>query len=176
MLFGNKQPEIKITDRIYISSAEKQLAIVENARNEMDVVIVAWFDDSYSQIQSLLSSNNLETEIYLAKQVAAHNALNKTVLFVEHYPLSVKETELLAWLQLKETVFYSALDEPLFKYFGGEGLVSMIKKLGLSENEAIEHPMITNAIKNAQEKLEKAVPFEHPSQSQAEWFSKNIME
>lgn len=175
MLFGSNSTKIKVTDRIYISSAAKQTAFIEKLRSETDVIIIAWFDESYSKIQSLISSNNLQTEIYLAREVAEHNARNKTVLFFEHYPLSQKETELLARLQLKETVFYSALDEPLFKYFGGDALVAMVKKLGLSKNEDIEHPMITNAIKNAQEKLAKQTLVEQFAQSQAEWFSKNIV-
>jgi preprotein translocase subunit SecA len=78
-------------------------------------------------------------------------------------------------LQLKQAIFYSALDEPLFKFFGGDRISSMIEKLGLSENEAIEHQMISTAIKNAQEKISKQVVIDYSAQSQAGWFSKNIV-
>jgi hypothetical protein len=35
--------------------------------------------------------------------------------------------------------------------------------------------MITNVIKNAQEKISKQVVIDHTAQSQADWFSKNIV-
>jgi hypothetical protein len=114
-------------------------------------------------------------EIYIAREIAAHHVQNKDVLFFEHYPLSTKEDELLERLQLTEAVFYSSLDEPIFMHFGGEKMISLLEKMGFSENEAIEHTMVSAAIKNAQEKISKEVMIEHAAQSQAEWFSKNIV-
>jgi hypothetical protein len=175
MLFDKKQAKVKIIDRVFISSNAKQNAVVEKLRNQSNLVIINWFDESYSQVQSLIQSNNLQAEIYLAREIVAHNIQNKLVLFFEHYPLLAKETELIERLQLIEAVFYSALDEALFKHFGGDRLVSMVQQLGLSENEAIEHSMITSAIKNAQEKLSKEIIVEHFAPSQAGWFSKNIV-
>jgi preprotein translocase subunit SecA len=60
-------------------------------------------------------------------------------------------------------------------HFGGEKMISLMEKMGVSENEVIEHPMISAAIKNAQEKISKEIIVEHAAQCQAEWFSKNIM-
>ena len=92
MLFGNNPAKAKITDRIYISSGAKQFAIMAKARNQSDLMIIAWFDESYSQMQSLLSSNSLDTEIFLAREIAPNSMRSKTVVFFEHYPLSAKET------------------------------------------------------------------------------------
>jgi hypothetical protein len=173
--FGKKEIKIKIIDRVFISSKAKQYAIQEQIRNYPDRIIITWFDESYEQIKALLQSNNLKAEIYLSREIPAHNILNKKVLFLEHHPLVEKEKELLEKLQLKQAIFYSALDEPLFKFFGGDRISSMIEKLGLSENEAIEHQMISTAIKNAQEKISKQVVIDYSAQSQAGWFSKNIV-
>lgn len=170
-----KKIKTKITDRVFISSKAKQHAIQEQLCNYPDTVIITWFEESYEQIESLLQFNNFKAGIYLSREIAAHNILNKKVLFLEHHPLVEKEKEMLEKLQLKEAIFYSALDEPLFKHFGTDRIISIVERLGLSENEGIEHTMITNAIKNAQEKISKQVVIDHTAQSQADWFSKNIV-
>ena len=54
-------------------------------------------------------------------------------------------------------------------------MISLMEEMGLSKNEAIEHPMISTAIKNAQEKISKEIIVDYPALSQAEWFSKNIV-
>lgn len=46
--------------------------------------------------------------------------------------------------------FYVALDDPLMKNFGGEVLSAMFKRLGVDENDGLEHPMISRAIAQAQ--------------------------
>lgn len=173
--FGKKELESKVIDRVFVSSAAKQNAIIVNVRDQKRLVMVTWFEESYSQVQDLLQSNNLEADIYLAREVAAHNIQNSMVLFWGHYPFPSKENEVLQRLQLKEVIFYSSLDEPFFLYFGGEKKISLMHQMGISENEAIEHPMISAAIRNAQKKISSEIIVEHTAMSQAEWFSKNIV-
>jgi hypothetical protein len=79
------------------------------------------------------------------------------VVFAEHYPLREKEQALFEKLQLNPAIVYSSLTEPLFKAFGGENIISLVQKLGIDENEAMEHKMISNYIIKAQEKLKKKV-------------------
>jgi preprotein translocase subunit SecA len=50
----------------------------------------------------------------------------------------------------------------------------MMESLGMKEDEAIEHPMITQSIANAQEKIEAKVSFEQSARSQAEWMDRNL--
>jgi hypothetical protein len=173
--FWKKETKTKIIDRVFLSSEAKYSAILQQICDPSNVVIVTWFEESHGSIEARVQSNHLNAEIYLAREIAAHNIQGKTILFAEHHPLITKQKELLQKLRLKEAVFYSALDEPFFKHFGGDRMISMMEKLGLSGNEAIEHHMITNAIKNVQEKIAKEVIIEHSAQSQAEWFSKNIV-
>jgi hypothetical protein len=173
--FGKKEIKTKIIDRVFISSKAKQGVILEQISVDPETIIVTWFDNSYAEIKNLVQSNNLKAEISLSREISAHNIAGKKVLFYEHHPSINKERELLEKLQLKEAIFYSALEEPLFKHFGGNRIISMMEKLGLSENEAIEHQMISSAIKNAQEKISQNAVLDHSAQSQADWFSKNIV-
>jgi preprotein translocase subunit SecA len=50
----------------------------------------------------------------------------------------------------------------------------MMGNLGMKEDEAIEHPMITQSIANAQEKIEAKVSLEQSARSQAEWMDRNL--
>ncbi|MEG0771857.1 preprotein translocase subunit SecA [Clostridium sp.] len=50
--------------------------------------------------------------------------------------------------------FYIALEDDLMRIFGTERLATVVDKLGLSEEDAIESKMVTGAIENAQKKVE----------------------
>ena len=50
--------------------------------------------------------------------------------------------------------FYVSLEDDLMRIFGSERLSPFLEKLGLKDGQAIEHPMISKAIENAQKKVE----------------------
>ncbi|MFB2578382.1 MULTISPECIES: preprotein translocase subunit SecA [unclassified Acinetobacter] len=50
--------------------------------------------------------------------------------------------------------FYLSLEDDLMRIFAGERMTNMFRSMGLQENEAIEHKMVSNAIENAQRKVE----------------------
>jgi len=75
-----------------------------------------------------------------------------------------------------ELCFHISLDDPLLKYFGGASLQSLLEKLGLSADGCISHPLVTRAIRNAQEKIERKVPRELPAESIQDWFKYNLPE
>ena len=52
------------------------------------------------------------------------------------------------------SIFYISLQDELMRIFGGESIDGMLKKLGLKENESIDHPWINKAMARAQEKVE----------------------
>ncbi|MHC1720255.1 MAG: preprotein translocase subunit SecA [Clostridiaceae bacterium] len=53
-----------------------------------------------------------------------------------------------------ESRFYVSLEDDLMRIFGSDKLQGIVEKLGLQEDEAIESKMISNAIENAQKKVE----------------------
>lgn len=53
-----------------------------------------------------------------------------------------------------ESRFYVSLEDDLMRIFGSEKLQSIVDKLGLDEDEAIESKMVSSAIENAQKKVE----------------------
>jgi preprotein translocase subunit SecA len=50
--------------------------------------------------------------------------------------------------------FYLSLEDDLLRIFGGDRLTSIMNRLGMEEDEPIEHSMISKAIENAQRKVE----------------------
>jgi preprotein translocase subunit SecA len=50
--------------------------------------------------------------------------------------------------------FYLSLEDNLMRIFASERMAGMMKKLGMEEGEAIEHPWVSRAIENAQRKVE----------------------
>lgn len=52
------------------------------------------------------------------------------------------------------TRFYLALDDSLMRIFASPRLAGMMRKLGMTEDDAIEHGMVTRGIENAQRKIE----------------------
>ena len=52
------------------------------------------------------------------------------------------------------SLFYISLQDELMRLFGGNQIDGMLKKLGLKENESIDHPWINKAMESAQKKVE----------------------
>ncbi|MFK4203999.1 preprotein translocase subunit SecA [Acinetobacter junii] len=50
--------------------------------------------------------------------------------------------------------FYLSLEDDLMRIFAGDRVVAMMRAMGLQENEAIEHKMVSRSIENAQRKVE----------------------
>ena len=53
-----------------------------------------------------------------------------------------------------ESQFFISLEDDLMRLFGSERLMDVFTKLGVPENEQIQHSMLTSAIEKAQQKIE----------------------
>jgi hypothetical protein len=103
------------------------------------------------------------------------------IIVAEHHPRYSPDQSIIDLAQRatygSELCFHIALDDPLLKYFGGgSSLQSLLEKLGLSADGCISHPLVTRAIRNAQEKIERKVPRELPAESIQDWFKYNLPE
>ena len=52
------------------------------------------------------------------------------------------------------SIFFISLQDELMRIFGGDSIDGMLKKIGLKENESIDHPWINKAMERAQKKVE----------------------
>ena len=174
-LFGNKKDSVKISDSIFIKESAKWNACLEAYNKDVSLICVAWFEETQQKLQAYLTAQNASgPQIILYRQATSHLLNTKPVIFIEHYPLHEKETTLFTSLNLNEVKIFSSLDEPLFQYFGGNKIIGIMEKTGINENESLEHPLITTALKNAQEKIAKKITIEQSALSQSEWFKRNL--
>ncbi len=174
-LFKKKEQSLKITDRIWMSEPCKLKAFAAEWKKNKETVFISWFDETLREIEKEIAKETTEQPLlFTAREVTAPHIAGKPVVFAEHYPLPQKENDLFEHLGLKEVWIWSALDEPLFHRFGGEKIIQMMKAMGMKEEEAVEHAMISKAIRNAQEKIEKKVLLEQTAHSQKDWLQKNF--
>ena len=52
------------------------------------------------------------------------------------------------------SIFYISLEDELMRIFGADSIDGMLKKLGIKDNESIDHPWINKAMERAQQKVE----------------------
>lgn len=174
-LFGKKKDTIKVNDVVFISTTSKWQACLDAFKINPSVIFITWFDETRQQLQAFLKEKHVEkATTLLYRETNTHSVSGKQIIFAEHYPLKEKEEMLYTSLNLSEVKVFSSLEEPIFQYFGGGRMMELMKKLGVQENEPIEHPTIGMALKNAQEKLAKKVSVESGANSQSAWFNKNI--
>ena len=176
-LFGKKekdQPRGIFTDRTYVNTKAKMNACADLAKKDA-AVFITWFPDTTRKFKAFFTEQGIEGDrIIEARQVHAALLVDKTAVFAEHHPLHSKEIELISNWSQDHFVVFSAMDEPLFKHFGSEKMIPLMKLLGMKEEEAIEHSFVSKSIIKGQDKIASQVTIELTANSQAEWMERNI--
>lgn len=131
------------------------------------------------QVVFLLQGNVLATSAMLDNVLKSLSIKGKPlILFSSHYPLPAQEEKVIQKLKLllphSSNTFYSSLDEPVFKLFGGENLAALLEKLGMKEDEIIEHSMVSRSMERARQKLQTMVKHETTATTEEEWFNINV--
>ncbi len=177
-LFGKKDEGADnhvFVDRAYVSTKAKMNACAELARKEPDRLFICWFADTAVKFKEFFVQQGLdEALITETHHLHASKLLNKKPVFVEHYPLHTKELELIRNWDTEKIIVFSAMDEPLFRHFGSDKLIPLMKMMGMKEDEVIEHSMVSKSIIKGQEKIAERVSLEQAAVSQEEWMRKNI--
>ncbi len=177
-LFGKKESADKdhlFKDCAYMNTEAKMKACAILAKENEMVIFIAWFSETAKQFKDYFSSNGLhENRIIEAKYLTAAQLKTYTPVFTEHYPMHSKEENFVLNWDIKNIMVYSAMDEPLFKHFGSEKLIPLMKMMGMKEDEVIEHSMVSKSIINGQKKIEEQVSFEQSAASQGDWMERNL--
>jgi len=174
-LFSKKESLPPQRDISWMSKEAKALGLVELLNEKTNVLVLAWFSETQSYFDTFLKDKGISHEILLAKSVHSSSLQGKPIVFLEHYPIDSKEVAFIKDANATEITFLNALDEPLFKQFGGTNIVALMEKMGMEKNEKIEHSLIGTSIKNIQKKIEKKLIVENSANSQEEWFRRNVL-
>jgi hypothetical protein len=170
-LFGKKSGSVKIIDKIWMSETAKQNAIRAEAQKSNEITWIYWFDETGEKIESAIDES-LRHNLISARQVTSSQVGNSRVIFLEHYPLREKENQLFEKLKLSKAEIWSALDEPMFKAFGADRVITLMKQMGMKESESVEHEMISKSIRSAQDKFAKKTTLDHGARSQSDWLNR----
>jgi len=102
------------------------------------------------------------------------------IIVAEHHPLRSRDEQLInaaATLACQsQLTFHISLDDPLLVHFGVSSVQHLFKQLGMGEETCLSNPLITSAIRRAQEKIESGTPKDLPAHSIADWFKYNYAE
>ncbi len=157
----------RVTD--FLSTHQVPYFLIESGRvsdalNETKTVLVA---------QAIFFQSSEGSE--LINRLSAKGPLH--FLFYGHYPLPTKENKLIEKIRSTKPysiTFYSSLDDAAMEIFGGARITELMEKLGMKDDEPIEHAMVTKSMERARLKIEEKVTHEQLAESESEWFSKNV--
>jgi hypothetical protein len=187
--FKKKDQLQRQNDLVYISRAvadEMLVKYLEKNVSQQAVVLLYFFDETLKRLQHRIPAMTMLKAEKLMNDLASRSAVKAKpapmLVFAEHYPLSSTEDAVLAEIgnifgeeaANVKVQFYTALDEPMMKIFGADKIIDLVKKMGMKDDEAIAHTMVTKSIHNAQEKLNSKVTAEIRCNSAEEWMKVNV--
>ena len=157
-----------VHDKIWVTEKAKFNACINFKKDNPDLLFVAWFEETKDNLQAYFKDHNIDTEILLVDRLSL-NHHEKDFIFVEHHPLQAEEHRIADKFAKKEITVLSSLEDPIFRLFGGDRIIDLMKKMGINENEMLEHDMISNSIMKAQEKIAAKSTINAFARSQKEW-------
>ncbi len=169
---------------LILAHFQSTLSLMESALRARSIGYGSYSSFDFSTLLNRGASAN-SSEVWLGLSSSFQNPIfsidSKTellVIFPEHHPRRSRDQHLLDLLDAspckKEIVFHTALTDPLMIHFGGERIQDLMRRMGADEELEISHPLVSNAISNAQEKIDKQVQQEIQTQSDADWFKYNL--
>jgi hypothetical protein len=176
-LFGGKDKSAtaNLRDKVLITRAGKEKVITGLVQANPATRLVYWFRETGQHYRQLLESAGLPTQgVIDARTIRVDESSAAQIVFIERYPMAAKEVETLANWPDQTYPAYSSLDEPLFLHFGSERIAGVMKSLGMKDDEAVEHGMISQSLARGQEKIANQVSFDQGANSQSEWMRKHI--
>ena len=200
LFFKKKKPTFK--NVVWMSEEAKQNAITKLvssiSTNEVCVVFSS-FADSLEDLRTYCKLNNVKTREMqsitdysagailniinantLQERTFAKVIVSGNVHFIalEHYPVTrindaLYQAAIKAFEQSEPQVYIS-LDSPAMASFGSDRIKELMTRMGATDGEKIEHPMIDKSIVKALEKVDKSVRNETKANSETDWYAKNF--
>ena len=194
-MFGRKKKHnVHYRDFIWMTAAIKIQKLLSQIEEGKPIIIVSSFEKSLDELQSInptlkkleaLSDFSINAGPWLinSKLILETTSFQQAItdevqiIFTEHYPMPEKDSEIIAKTAAvfnnTKINFYISLEDPLMRLFNSDKLISMMKSLGLAEDDVIEHKMISKSIVNAQKKMAKKVSFEQHYDDEEAWYRMN---
>ena len=194
-MFGRKKKHnVQYQDYIWMTAEMKTKKLLALADDGKPVFIISSFDKTLKHLQTLKPSfkileslsdtdNNSGPWLLNSKKILEAPISQPIysgevhIAFTEHYPMPDKDHEIISktasFFKNSTITFHISLEDLLMRLFNAERIMGIMKSLGINENEAIEHRMISSAIVNAQKKLAKKITFEQQHDDEEAWYRVN---
>jgi hypothetical protein len=192
--FKKAPPELPSVDRVYLDEGARMRALLTEAARG-PTLLAAPFPDDEDTLAGALAAAGLaftrvtdlprpwgEASITLVRAAWIGRLVGRApegtqALVYGHFPHPAEDRALREGIAAHVSaapVYYSALDEPLVRRFGGEHTAEVVRGLGLGPDEAVEHVMVTNALARARERVGKQVTTPLDAPSAAAWLDRNL--
>ncbi|GAB4138136.1 MAG: hypothetical protein Fur0041_13050 [Bacteroidia bacterium] len=187
-IFGKKEPS-RYQAKVLVTRSVLNHLLAEHIRSGNTMVVV-FFHSTQHMIEKELNDLSLQNKIIHADQISEGMGLpsirqllsvpGNAVILGERFPLKAYENEIADRISSTGATLpldaFGALDDAFFLHFGGERIASMMKSMGMKDDEIIEHSMIEKSIENAQDKIAKKVLVTSKANSPEDWFRLHIQQ
>jgi len=152
---------IDMDDRVYKTKKEKYAAVIDEIQAMVEQgrpVLVGTTSVEISELLSrMLNMDGRGTDIKLTPEVKAAGGL--AIIGTERHESRRVDRQLRGRAGRQgdpgSSVFYVSFEDQLMRLFATDRVMKMLDTLGLQEGERIESRMVTNAIGNAQKRVEE---------------------
>ena len=164
----------EVLDICHTTDNAKRNALVNLAKTDNAYIFLCWFSETKSLLEEQFALEGIDLKrLQLAERFVGHSISDNKKLMVEHHPNRRKEELFFEGLNVSKIEIYNSLNEAIFQSANVSSIVDLMRKLGMSDEEPIQHAMISASIKKVQEKFDNVTSDFVNAHSQAEWIRKN---
>lgn len=171
--FRKNSPSVTVRDFCFISEEYKLKAIASLALQEPQTIFLCWFSDTHKLLLSYFKGMEISQErVLLLKGSNYLKISHKKIILAEHHPSLQVEENFYKQMNITTVDYYNSLTEAIFKKAGADKIIDLMRKIGVKDDEAIQHTMISSSIKRLQEKMASSLDGFITASSQEEWIKK----
>lgn len=150
------------------------------------ILLVAHFQDCLEDLQKIAGQAEAAGPVMALAAESLPDAASRLpfsesqkimILVGERHPLAAHDDSILEFARglpcQSDLVHHLSLADPLMRAFCGEWVESVLKKLGMAEDEAIESKLVVGRIKQAQREIASRSCDDSPADSAESWLRRN---
>ena len=152
--FGKKTT--KKTDIIWLNQEAKMNGVLDIISQNPDANLVAWSPLTKNLYEQATQKElGIKIEVKLAQRVSSFAFKGEVVYFLEHHLFYSPEAELIEHWQPQKVIFLGAMDDHVLEPAISSRITTMMERMGMEENESIEHGMVSKSIQRVQQEFEE---------------------